>query len=228
MLTTLLLNHLIIFSLFEIAYMQNYRLATLGLLASMFSVYIISRKSWKKLFLIAISIPLIIVIFANNAELQSMYNSFINGTGSFTTRKMAIPFYFKQLNNHWIFGNGYVVNDYPYNYAALAAGYSKNILLNDNGIFGFLYMYGISGIVWFVCTWWKMFSVAIFLLKKQKKFGSLIFLFYTLFTLRNEIHWFWNYGMIVLVLFFVYLDAEISEYKKGKKQYYVQINGLYR
>lgn len=203
-----LINYIIILiSFVEIAYMQQFRMTTWSLIVAIAATYMISRKSWKKLIVFISMFPLGYVVYLTNSELQLMIYSFLNGTNTFTTRALALPYYIKQLSGNWLLGNGFVINDLPYNRAAYAAGYGINIFLNDNGILGFIYMFGLVGFVWFVCLWIKFFKDCLH--SREQKFDIFGFIFplYLAGTCRTELHWFWNSGFIVLVIYMLHYEC---------------------
>ena len=118
---------------------------------------------------------------------------------------------------HPILGGGYPSNFYQP--ARYAAGIDQLIYLYDNGIFGFMYIYGIIGLIWLVSLWAKILKDGSYI---QKQYSEMLFLLYPFFfiiTCMNELHWYWEYGMVVFSLYLCAMEAKISEGGKLSEGY---------
>jgi len=196
-------------SLFDTWYIQQFRMTTLAVICALVIGYYLSKNGIKKV-LVFITVCVIAGILVYTSEtIHTMWNSFINGTDTFEVRSWAIPYYISHLKDHWIFGQGVTFATEPLNKAALAAGYGNWIYLNDNGIFGFIYCYGITGAIWFICFWGRILIDGYKLTKKKVYYG-LMFPLYLTITLRTELHWYWAVGMINLVLFLLLLEHDLK------------------
>ena len=111
-----------------------------------------------------------ICILLNTTMFRDIIEQFSLGFtdyGHFGIRADARKLYLEMLAKHPFLGGGY-----PYIENALeASGYYKRMYLVDNGVFGFIYIYGGVGIIWIAALWTKLIKMSrkVFENKKQIK-----------------------------------------------------------
>ena len=202
-----LLSYIICFC--YVFFVSRGRLELLAYLASSFVGVIFTRNFTKKRFLIVLAVIIGGFIFLNTSYADTLFNS-IRVAQTATTAQgntMAIRYegrelYMSQMSlslQSMLFGCGYP--NLTYSKAVTRAGLNRNIGLNDNGIFGFAYIYGLIGvaviIVLFVKLGWNAW-------KYYKKTSNNIFIMYVVMQILlayNIIFWYWKAdGTFIMVL----------------------------
>lgn len=204
---------IIVTIIFEVMVVQKFRLTSLSLiLCCAFGVLIVKRGIKIKFvyFLLAF---IALGVILNTTMFQDLINTFMfKETSTLGIREAGRELYIQNLTYHPIFGGGY---PHEQSYAACqAAGFFKNIFLVDNGVFGLTYIYGGVGIVWIITLWFRQLKNGYNLYKKN---GMLLYLLFPLFfviTGINEVHWFWQNGFMIFVLFIVMQEKEVALNKK--------------
>ena len=197
--------------LFETMVVQQFRLTTMGLILclGLYIVFVRTRSQTKLLYFVVgaatlgflFSTPLV-----QNVLDQVLHSNY---DGGMLIRSAARLLYFETLQKHPILGGGYPSNYYQP--ARQAAGMNSLMYLYDNGVFGFMYIYGMIGIVWAVSFWAKLIRDGRYI---QKRFYELAFLLFPVFfiiTCMNELHWYWEYGMVVFSLYMCLMETKIAQ-----------------
>lgn len=204
----------IIAILFEVMVVQKYRLTTVGLLCcSALGVLIYKGTTMQKLryFLLA---GIGVIILLNTTIVQDIIGEVLfkktynGGVSSLRIREIGRAFYIDTFLKHPLLGGGFP--QLEFSGAAEASGYTANLYVGDNGIFGFLFMYGGLGILWVVFLWIKMLRNG---WKIYKKSGQLTYFLYPLFfvvTCVNEVHWYYMDGFMFLMFFLVLQQNELQ------------------
>lgn len=208
-------KHLIVMCLiiFEIIVVQKYRLTISGIMLVSFVVSLLSKasSSFKKSFiLMALVFGVGFVLFTNMGS--DIFNGII--TGDIFTSKSAIArvnaqkYYLDKIVKYPITGTGFP--NYDKSKAAYVfSGRSQNYYLSDNGLIAFTFMYGLIGTFGFLSLWFILLKNGFTYVK-----NNIIFFAFPLFlilTCFNELHWFWNYGHVVFILFIVLFEYTIME-----------------
>ena len=126
-------------------------------------------------------------------------------------RNTAREHYFSELGKTAITiitGRGYPsVSNYG---AFSAAGFYNYMYFTDNGIFGFLYCYGLLGLVWYMFFWIKMIRDS----WQIRRYTSVYFayLLYYVVGFINDFSWFWSANFIFIVMI-CFLEATYNEKK---------------
>lgn len=122
-------------------------------------------------------------------------------------REVGRLYYMTEIMKSPLLGRGY---PHSSNFAAFkAAGLYDKINLNDNGMYGFAYIYGLLGIAWYIWLSIKMFICSY----KAYKNGIYRFLLYSLFIqiiCINIIWWYWRFSF---GLVFAIMLAMMEEYQ---------------
>lgn len=165
---------------FIFIFITKSRMAILALALSTLLMVLFSRFSKNKLF----SIVLIILgtlLFLHTPYGKNVYDSMFGNTAEDAgtrIRERGRMLYLTQIAanrlNTW-FGVGYVNTNWSQ--SVLESGYSNLIYYNDNGIFGLLFYYGYTFIIWMCASYFSFIVKAI----KNKKYSMIIFMLYGLF-----------------------------------------------
>lgn len=197
--------------LFEIIEVQQFRLSSMGLIicGGFYIVLVRIQKEYKMVYFVIGCIATGILFntsLVQDVLTRVLTNNYDAGT---KIRSVGRDLYFAAIINHPILGGGYPSSYYQP--AQVASGASRLIYLYDNGVFGFMYMYGLAGIVWVVSLWGKLLSRGWKLYKNNKVLVYLLFALFFIVTCINELHWYWEYGFVVFSLFLALENEEIWE-----------------
>lgn len=192
-----------------VAFVSRGRLELLAFLASSLIGVIITKKITKKRFAIVLAGIVGGFIFLNTSYADMLFNA-IKVAQTATTAQgntMAIRYegralYMSQMRLSWqsmLFGCGYP--NQLYSAAAARAGLNRNIGLNDNGIFGFAYIYGLIGIVAIVVLFIKLGRNAWTYYKESNNNIFIMYVIMQIFLAYNIIFWYWQAdGTFIMVL----------------------------
>lgn len=194
--------------LFETMVIQQFRLTTIGLIicSMLFFILVREKKDWKVLYLIIGAI----VFFAllNTSMVRNVLYMVLNGKfdGGMEIRSVGRILYFKTIFKHPLLGGGYPSSFYSP--AANAAGMNNLIYLYDNGVFGFMYIYGLIGLVWVITLWRRIILDGYQIQKKTRNLSYFLFPIFFSITCINELHWYWEYGFIVFSLYLSMMESK--------------------
>lgn len=178
------------------------RLECIGIFAAL----IISFLLWKELstrkFIGCIILIIAVVIFANT----SIFNNFVMALeikfglvsqssylDTMAIRNDARTFYMNELFKSPIrvlFGCGYPNTDFQP--AAIASGFNQGFIFADNGIFSFIYAYGLLGILFLLCLYFGCMRSAIEIYKCKNDVRYLTFFIFIVAISYNIIFWWWK------------------------------------
>lgn len=195
--------------LYEFAISKG-RLETVAFLTSVIFGILLMKRGGVKRVIIFVAVVVMAVIFLNSGyadrffEAINVFGSNDAGVNTMALRVSARASFAVQLSQSaktMLFGCGYPNTS---NVAASAMiGYNKNYSLVDNGIYAFIYVYGILGLVIFVKWFVKMFRCA---WKCFKKFGDYIYILFMIFNtmlLYNITFWWhkpsWTFMMVIIM-----------------------------
>ena len=86
--------------------------------------------------------------------------------------------------------------------------------LVDNGVFGFIYIYGGVGIIWIAALWTKLIKMSRKVFENKNITYFLLFYLFFIVTCINELHWYYDSGIGVFILSLCILDAKYNELYK--------------
>ena len=210
---------LIICILYEFLVSQG-RLEIMSVLVSVVIGFLMTRKMNRKKFFSICGLILVVFVFLNSSYADDLWQS-ISTMGTTTAaqgntmeiRLIGRVRYAEQLTESFqtlIFGCGYP--NMLYEPAALKAGYHLSIGLNDNGMYGFTYIYGLLGVAVIVLVSIKFLKRAYCIYKAN---GNTIYLMYMILNIclaYNIIFWYWKSdGTFILVLMMCLLEQKFSE-----------------
>lgn len=126
-------------------------------------------------------------------------------------RLRAQEFYANIIREHPILGGGYA--DTSISSAAIGSGYSSGYYIGDNGIYGFVFRYGLPGLIWAIALMLTFFKNGIRLSNQCEKvvFIKLISL---LVGIINSASWFDGLGIFYTILYLIYIESYYMEEKE--------------
>lgn len=197
----------------EILIVQNFRLTFLGLafvtvLGILFSKV---KKRDKVIFMTILIILGTLFLFATDTGKDLVKTFFENNSmnSTMSIRHSGRKFYMNSIEDKMFFGMGYP-NNSAYDIAKIITGSEYNYYLADNGIFGFMFMYGLFGIMWFATLIFKLFIDGFRMFKFDR---TMTYIFIPIFLITicvNEIHWYWYSGPFILSCMLVFSNYEKS------------------
>ena len=199
----------IILILFEVMVVQKYRLTSVALiLTTVIGLFVGKTNVIKKMGYIFLA-AIFSVFMLNTRLVQDLISevTVTNKTYTYSIRETGRKLYLNTVHHHPILGGGYPKTTR----ALIAAGAYNNIIFSDNGVFGFMYIYGGVGLIWYITLWISMLLKGFKIYKKKKNIIYLLFPMFFLMTCINELHWYWHHGFIIFILFLTLFEREIKE-----------------
>ena len=103
------------------------------------------------------------------------------------------------------------------------SGQNESVLLVDNGIFAFTYVYGIIGLIAVIILFSKMLRLAWMLYKVQNKYIGLVFSIFNIAIIYNIAFWWWKSPWtIIMIIMMCKMEYELYDSKtpiKSKKNH---------
>ena len=198
--------------LFDVMIVQKFRLTSVGLIIIIAIGMLFNGRKINEKFKYILLLGIFAVFILNTTLVQDVIKEVFNTNTTSSTlsiRKVGRQLYFNTLSKHPLLCGGYPKK----NEALLAAGMFNKIYLVDNGIFGFMYIYGSLGILWFVTLWYKMITCGYKIMKKNKNIVYFLFATFFVITSIDEAHWYWQSGFCILVIFILMLEYETKKLK---------------
>lgn len=172
---------------------------------------------WKKVtvgkVVIVCFIVIALVIFINSDYFFKICSAIINNTGTFMVRTNSRKFYIDKIGNNFFLGCGYANADY-YN-AYVYSGMSKGYLLADNGIYGYLFSYGLAGMIWYIIFLFQLLTEGI---KSYLKTGNMFLILCLLFFILGSLTFSWFFEMEMISISITY--ALLLAIKSKKHDYF--------
>jgi O-antigen ligase len=187
------------------------RMGFIAIIIALLSGYALMKgnsRSKVKYFLIIIIFCIVLIQSPMFQDLIGSNNVDTLGSGdTLTIREQGRKHYFNVLKEEPLLGGGYPNS--LYEPSTIAAGFEKGYFLVDNGIFGFMYIYGILGLlVWF---WWfaKIGIISLKLYLHSNTYFSIMYFIALGIMSLTVIHWFWNEdALLILVLFICIIENQ--------------------
>lgn len=178
----------------------KHRAPTIILLLTLFIIYVIWKKGLPTKVILGVILAVIAVsVVTNSTIFMDSIIGIINGDKNLEIRFLGNSYYLQQLKKSPLVGFGTPnINYLP---AMRASGYYNSIVLADNGIFGFVYCFGVIGLIWIVELYIQNYKKAIFLYRKNKTYIYLMYLIFETGNLYMGMHWYYYYTLpFVLIL----------------------------
>lgn len=189
------------------------------LFATIVGALITKDFNLKKLFII-IFIIVCLGVFFSSGYIEQILDVMKNvDDTSIEENTMAIRYlgrmlYIMQLTESWntlIFGCGYP--NLLYEPAVIKAGLDMNINLNDNGLWGFVYIYGLIGLIFVIILFVKFIRFAFNLFRKKENLFYLMYICFIVILSYNIIFWYWRYdGAFLLIVVLCLLEHELFDF----------------
>lgn len=191
------------------------------LAASAIGVVLVKELDTKRL-LIVVAGVVAVFIFLNTPFADSFWEAVLSAGTARTDQgnTMAIRYagrelYFKQLGESvstLLFGCGYPNSLYAP--AANKAGYNVNINLNDNGMFGFTYIYGLVGLMILVILFIRLIVKSVYVFKNTNNNFYIMYFCMLLLLTYNVIMWYWYAGgTFILIIMICILEEAVARIK---------------
>ena len=136
-----------------------FMLKTRLLMLSYFGVLIIAFIIWKRNLALKVIASFVLVgiipVVINTEIFQNTLEAIFEDNPN-DIRSIGKEYYREQLSKSPIIGRGYINTDWQPAY--VGAGMNRQIYLNDNGLMGFTFVFGILGLIWFI-VWFIMLIV---------------------------------------------------------------------
>lgn len=194
-------------------FMFQGRMTLIGLIAAIIFSFLTWKTSGKKKVVGAL-ILIVAAIFVMRSNLfQDTINIETSGRDTMGIRVDAIAYYLSQVALSPIFGLG----GYPLNEVAnVSRGRYLGFVLNDNGVFGLMFMYGGLGLLWILTMYTSLTKKSLKVKKKYKDSSFFAFAVYLIVISVSQVHWYWlRSALLMLVIIFAIVqdgrDTSIKE-----------------
>lgn len=190
------------------------RLVTVGLVATLFIIFIIQRKTIKMKILLSIFGSMLILIIMLSSSIVQSYLSVFNPTyvandQNAKLRSDGKKFYLKELKGYEVLGRGYINNLFENAYKH--SGMEKKYLFIDNGIYGFYFLYGLIGVAWVIILIIKLYKYSIRNYLKQNNYTFLGFVINITLILPNVIFIYWWWGPFYTAILMAMVEFNNNE-----------------
>lgn len=191
-----------------IAFILKTRLLVVGILVIAIVGIFFVRKQWILKIVSVLAIICMIPIALNLTIIKDIITTLLEDDPN-DIRKLGKEYYIEQLQKTPILGRGYINTQSEE--AFRGAGMDKQYYLNDNGIYGFAFMYGFIGMIWIIDIVIRCLKYGINIYKKYNDYLIFLYICYNIIVCMNMASWYWSVnGWFTLI----YMFAIIDYYKK--------------
>ena len=191
-----------------IAFILKTRLLVVGILVIAIVGIFFVRKQWILKIVSVLAIICMIPIALNLMIIKDIITTLLEDDPN-DIRKLGKEYYIEQLQKTPILGRGYINTQSEE--AFRGAGMDKQYYLNDNGIYGFAFMYGLIGMIWIIDIVIRCLKYGINIYKKYNDYLIFLYICYNIIVCMNMASWYWSVnGWFTLI----YMFAIIDYYKK--------------
>ena len=206
---------LIIFNVLTCALMLKTRLLIVAYIGVIIVTLFLWKKDLRKKFLICIGGLLIVPIIFKSTIIKDTIDTILENDKN-DIRKIGKEYYIECLKESPLAGRGYI--NTLCRKAYIGAGMDRNIYLVDNGIYGFAFVYGGIGILWFIILWFKILFKSVKKYKENEDYSIILYLVYITILLPNITWWVWaGNGMIAMTIVLSIMSDKEDEHEKNKK-----------
>lgn len=194
------------------------RMILIGICVAVVIYYLTLNTSLQRKIFMTVVMATLAVLVYNTDLFQDTIN--IQESGDRNTmdiRISAMTFYLDELSESPLFGAGAYPN------SAIAnedRNRSSGFNLNDNGLFGFVYMYGLVGAVWAICMYYNIIRKSYLYYKHEGQSGFFILAIYLVAISATLIHWYWTRSALltlVIIWEIIQNNFEIDSSNSGFK-----------
>lgn len=197
-----------------VAFILKTRLLVVGILGVAVVGVFFARKQWVLKIVSVLAIICMIPIALNLTIIKDIITTLIEDDPN-DIRKLGKEYYIEQLQKTPILGRGYINTQSEE--AFRGAGMDKKYYLNDNGIYGFAFMYGLIGMIWIIDIVIRCLKYGINIYKKYNDYLIFLYICYNLIVCMNMASWYWSVnGWFTLIYMFAIIDYHKKCYDGGK------------
>ena len=184
------------------------------IIAILVGILLTGKLTNRKVIILSIA-AIMVVFFLSTTYVQNLILAIQNSNtassaqgNTMEIRNIGRKMYMEQLTKSpltFIFGCGYPNELYAI--AAAKAGINDEIYLNDNGIYGYMYIYGTLGVIIVAVLMFKLLKKAIHIFKDNGNTIPLMYLILNICLCYNIIFWYWKAdGTFILVIMLCYIE----------------------
>lgn len=136
---------------------------------------------------------------------------------TYDVRERSQEFYIEKLNANplaWIYGYG--MQNTTLVSSQEETGINQGYLITDNGIYGFLFSYGIFGLVWYIYSLSAQLRAGWILFKKKRESIVIVKILKDIIFFATNIGFFYSYQSLYSVLFFVLIELFFKDIKSAR------------
>jgi hypothetical protein len=221
---------LVLMTFVYLLFISKGRLAFVSLFASILSGFVLMRRSdnTKLLMLgsiIVASVVLLSILMFGSVfdEVSSIINNGIEEGDTMAGRLIARDLFIEALQmDKWslLFGCGYPSPLYESGSGFIIS--DKNISLVDNGIYSFVYVYGILGLFVFVKWFCKLWNCAWKLYRQNNFYIFIMFMTYLTLLLYNITPWWyrasWTFMLVLMMAWMEHQQSDVTSGIHSRKQ----------
>lgn len=193
------------------------RNSSMSVLLAMAFVFLLWKGNGSKKAMFGAAGLVFAVFMLNTTMVQDVIQQVI-GTAAeshnYEIRQVGKALYLEALAQSPIFGRGFpnIGNEAAYT----AAGFNEGIVLGDNGVWGFLYVYGILGIIWLIAMLGSRFYYSYKIGRAEGDYSYLLYTSFLIFALNSEMNWLWvdpipAFSIFCLIELHYYLETKRLE-----------------
>ena len=187
-----------------IAFVLKTRLLVIGVLGIAIVGIFFVRKQWILKIVSVLAIICMIPIALNLTIIKDIITTLLEDDPN-DIRKLGKEYYIEQLQKTPILGRGYINTQSEE--AFRGAGMDKQYYLNDNGIYGFAFMYGLIGMIWIIDIVIRCLKYGINIYKKYNDYLIFLYICYNIIVCMNMASWYWSVnGWFTLIYMFAIID----------------------
>ena len=201
-------------NLFYIVFVIKTRMVILGIVCTLSLLIFVYKKGSNKILVI-----LLLIVFAiigvntdiGKSYLRSVSKEYRHNDVNSLVRKEAQTFYIIETSKSPLLGRGFV--NTKWSNATKISMYDKGYYFNDNGIIGFYYLYGLSGVLWVGNVFFIIFSHGCKIVKKNGNYYFLAYAINSIIICITFFTWYFQQGALYLLFTLVLID----EYKQTEQ-----------
>lgn len=201
------------------------RLTTISVIAALLGGFLLMKGISLRKIIYFFAVVALIIGFSNTQMFRELTDVIEVEDGEIKGDTLDIRIegrehYFERMEKNPYLGGGYPSELYMP--AAKASGYYDEIMLNDNGIFGLMYIYGYVGLAVFALLFIRLGYISWVIYKEKNVYFVFMYMILILVQAVNITAWYWQYdGIFVLLLVMCLAETvykEIENSDTGRKK----------
>lgn len=193
-----------VFMLMNFVMVMRYRGQALGIIAACIVAFAFSKdiKLWKKILILVAG--MLVILFTNNVISSMLLDAFTeikNQENTFGVRVKAYDYFISEWKNHPLLGYGGIslVTPYRTDYSQLYSFFTSDV-----GIVGWIYKYGLAGIVFYIYFLYAVFKCGIVKRSDSRKidYFTIAYIGYRLSTIMTLVYFDYSFqGTLYIDIF---------------------------